>query len=96
METPSPDKTALKRSRVTALVFAAFTILSLLLFVYAFIQKAESERLMVEVTECKKNHEEVVSQLKQEKIRAEENFKHAETVYAQARALEEEAKQSKK
>jgi ABC-type bacteriocin/lantibiotic exporter with double-glycine peptidase domain len=96
MENVSPDKAALKRSRVTALVFAALTILSLLLLVYAFIQKAESERLMVEVTECKKNYEEVVSQLEQEKVRAEEDFRRAERLYQEAKALEEQARQNTK
>lgn len=96
MENVSPDKAALRRARITALVFAALTILSLLLLVYAFIQKAQSERLMVEVTECKKNYEEIVSQLEQEKVRAEENVRRAEAVYARAKALEEEARQSKK
>lgn len=96
MENASPDKAALRRARITALVFAALTILSLLLLVYAFIQKAESERLMLEVIECEKKYNEVASQLEQEKVRAEENFKHAEAVYARAKALEEEARQSKK
>jgi len=96
MENASPDKTALRRARITAMGFAALTILSLLLLVYAFIQKAESERLMSEVNECKKNYEEVASQLEQEKVRAEENSKRAEEVYARAKALEEQAKQNRK
>lgn len=96
MEHTSPDKTALRRARITALVFAALTILSLLLLVYAFIQKAESERLMLEVIECEKKYNEVASQLEQEKVRAEENSKRAEEVYARAKALEEQAKQNRK
>lgn len=75
MENASPDKTALKHSRITALVFAVLTILSLLFIVYAFIQKAESERLMLEVMECEKKYNEVASQLEMEKVRSEENLR---------------------
>jgi hypothetical protein len=96
MKHTSPDKTALKRARITGLVFAALTILSLLFMVYAFIQKAESERLMLELMECTKNYEEVVSQLEQEKVRADVNLIRAEKLYEETKAWNEQAKQSKK
>jgi hypothetical protein len=96
MENASPDKAALRRARITALVFAALTILSLLLLVYASIQKAQSERLMLEVMECEKKYNEVASQLEQEKVRAQEDFRRAERLYQEAKALEEQARQNTK
>ena len=89
---PPPDeKTALKRARVTALVLASLTIVSLLFMVYAFIQKAEAENNRMRALE----HEELYKICQQElqratqaaeemqqaaaveRIRAEENYQRA-------------------
>lgn len=96
MENASPDKTALKRSRVTAMVFAALTILSLLLLVYAFIQKAESERLMSKVLECEASYKEAQEKLEQERIRAEENLVRAQRALEDALKAEQQARQNMK
>lgn len=96
MENASPDKAALRRARITALVFAALTILSLLLLVYAFIQKAESERLMSKVLECEASYMEAQGKLEQEKIRAEENLVRAQRALEDALKAEQQARQNMK
>lgn len=42
-------KADLRRSRFTAVIFASLTVLLLLMFVYAFIQKTQADMLMERV-----------------------------------------------
>jgi len=89
---PPPDeRTALKRARVTALVLASLTIVSLVFMVYAFIQKAEAENNWMRGLEQEKLYnicqqelqramqaaEEMQQAADVERIRAEENYQRA-------------------
>ncbi len=88
---PQPDKNALVRARVTALALGLLTIISLLLLVYAFIQKAEAEKNMLEAQaqkqlyeQCRQENEmakqvaqESLRIAKMERARAEENYLHS-------------------
>lgn len=83
-----PDKNALVRARVTALALGLLTIISLLLLVYAFIQKAEAEKNMQEAQvqkqlyeQCQQENQKVIQAAQEsqrmaemERARAEENY----------------------
>lgn len=47
MSANQPEKKELQRARITAVVYSALTVLSLILFVYAFIQKKQAEANML-------------------------------------------------
>lgn len=82
------ERTALIRARITALVIASVTIVSLLFLVYAFIQKAEAEKNMQEAQvqkqlyeQCQHENQKVIQAAQEsqrmaemERARAEENY----------------------
>ncbi|MBX2955769.1 MAG: hypothetical protein KF846_06415 [Cyclobacteriaceae bacterium] len=82
------ERTALIRARITALVIASVTIVSLLFLVYAFIQKAEAEKNMQEAQvqkqlyeQCQQENQKVIHAAQEsqrmaemERARAEENY----------------------
>lgn len=86
-----PDKNALVRARITALALGLLTIISLLLLVFAFIQKAEAKKNMREALaqkqlyeQCQLENEKAMQAVQEslrmaemERARAEENYLHS-------------------
>ena len=87
-----PIKEQLKRARRAAVVLAVSTIVSILFFIYAFVQKAEAERLLQAT-------EEAQQQLLQQRSIAEQARQEAEmqrAMAAEALVALKECKKEKK
>ncbi|MBX2944564.1 MAG: hypothetical protein KF725_01925 [Cyclobacteriaceae bacterium] len=92
---PQPDKNALVRARVTALALGLLTIISLLLLVYAFIQKAEAEKNMQEALAQKQLYDQCQQENQKAMQAAQESLMIAKAERARAEEVLLECEKTK-
>ena len=102
-QSQSDERSTLVRARVTALVFGLLTLVSLLFLVYAFIQRAEAEKNMLEAQRqqqlyntCQMELQQAVEAKEAMRSHAEEERMRAEALYQASLQELEKAKLNRK
>ncbi len=84
------------RARWTAIVFGALASLTLIAFVYAFVQRAEAQRQAALLIECERNSAELVKELEVINREAIKEVERAEEALKQSEEMRLKAESTKK
>lgn len=74
-------------SRTTSLLIVSFGFITIIAFVYAFVQRAEAKRQATLAIECDRKSVELIKQLEAKNREAEEQFNRAQAALQQVEEM---------